>query len=293
MNGFEADRDSWIDRIERRGRVSTTILKTSDSFAHRGSIMRIDYVPALPELKRLYEMPRNSKRFFAYLRTMIDENGEELGFAPMVLANPMAREHVRELVDRYLEMNADSIALETIESVLPALSHFDERFDASLVIIDDQQGGWTNRFATEIYLRQIPDPRSLTGKRRARFWITGVLWSSEAASEEKVRFAMMSAALRLLYVFENGPARSVAELIGQERAVMCRLGQSLAPLGIDEDSWTRQILADRANEQDLASLVTCLFGDSAAESMGFEKLGLPENAGLRSASNGLSSAFEK
>lgn len=255
--------------------------------------MRIDYVPALPELKRLYEMPRDSKRFFAYLRTMIDEDGDEIGYAPLVLANPMARDHVRELVDRYMEMDADSIALETIVSVLPELSHFDERFDATLVIVDDANGGWTNRFATEIYLRQIPDPRTLTSKRRSRFWITGVLWSSEPASEANVRIAMKSAAIRLHYVFENGPARTVSQLIRQEKAVMYRSGKSLAPLNRDENSWTRQVLEDRADEHDLANLVTCLFGDVAAESMGFERLGLPENAGLRTASNGLSSVFEK
>jgi len=245
--------------------------------------MRIDYVPALPELKRLYAMPRDQTRFRAYLRTMIDENGEEIGFAPLVLANPMAREHVRELVDRYGEMDADTIAFRTIESVLPELSHFDERFEASLVIVDDQKGGWTNRFATEIYLRRIPDPRSLTAKRRTRFWITGVLWSSEAASADNVRVAMKSALYRLQFVFENGPATSVSDLIRQERAVMIRSGKSLAPLESDEYLWTQQVLADRANEIDFANLVTCLFGDVAAETLGFEKLGLPENAGLRSA----------
>lgn len=255
--------------------------------------MRIDYVPALPELKRLYEMPRDANRFRAYLRTMIDEDGEELGFAPLVLANPMTREHVRELVDRYLELDADSIALEAIESVLPELSNFDERFEASLVIVDDQKGGWTNRFATEIYLRQIPDPRTLNEKRRARFWITGVLWSSEPASAEIVRVAMKTAAFRLVYVFENGPARSVSEIIRQERAVMSRSGQSLAPLNCDENSWTQQILADRANEVDFANLVTCLFGDVAAQTLGFEKLGLPENAGLRSVSSVIPCGFEK
>ncbi len=223
---------------------------------------------------------------------MIDDNGEELGFAPLVLANPMAREHVRELVDRYQDLDADAIALQTIESILPEFSHFDERFDASLVIVDDQKGGWTNRFATEIYLRRIPDPRSLTAKRRSRFWITGVLWSSEPASADHVRIAMKSALYRLLFVFENGPARSVADLIRQERAVMSRSGQSFAPLESDEIPWTQQILADRANEFDLANLVTCLFGDVAAESMGFEKLGLPENAGLRSAPNHSPCGFE-
>lgn len=253
--------------------------------------MRIDYFPALPELKRLYEMPRDEERFRAYLRTMIDEDGEELGFAPLVLANPMAREHVRELVDRYHELDADSIALQTIESILPELSHFDERFDASLVIVDDQKGGWTNRFATEIYLRQIPDPRMLNAKRRSRFWITGVLWSSEPASADAVRAAMKTAAFRLLFVFENGPARSVSELIRQERAVMSRSGQSFAPLNSDENAWTQQILADRANEIDFANLLTCLFGDVAAESLGFEKLGLPENAGLRSVSNDIPFGF--
>lgn len=224
---------------------------------------------------------------------MIDEDGEELGFAPLVLANPMAREHVRDLVDRYLELDADSIAVETIESVLPEFSHFDERFEASLVIVDDQKGGWTNRFATEIYLRQIPDPRVLNAKRRARFWITGVLWSSEPASAEIVQVAMKTAAFRLLYVFENGPARTVSELVRQERAVLSRSGQSLAPLECNENNWTQQILADRANEIDFANLVTCLFGDMAAETLGFEKLGLPENAGLRSVSSDIPRDFVK
>ena len=48
------------------------------------------------------------------------------------------------------------------------------------------------------------------------FWVTGVLWSSEPATERAAREAMLTAIYRLAYVQRNGPARTLRDMLAQE-----------------------------------------------------------------------------
>ena len=53
------------------------------------------------------------------------------------------------------------------------------------MIADDLLGGWTNRYAAEFTFRFPGGTRSPRPLPRwtKHFWVTGVLWSSEAPSE--------------------------------------------------------------------------------------------------------------
>jgi hypothetical protein len=243
--------------------------------------MIIEYVPLLPELSRLYALPRDMNRFRSYLKTVVNEAGDDAEYAPLVLANPMAREPVRDLVESYLSIDADGIAERELALISQDFESFRNPIRATLMIVDDLQGGWTNRFATEIWLRRIHDPGTLKPRQQNRFWLTGVLWASEPVTEENVRTAIRAAAYRLQYVFEHGYAATLRSLVRQELAVIRMSGQSQPALSPAEEVWTRQILADRAEADDPATLVAFLFGDEAADSLGFERLGLAPSAGLR------------
>jgi hypothetical protein len=54
--------------------------------------------------------PRNYDRFREYLRTMQNRYGNDGMLAPLLFANPMAKDHVTALLDALLELDADGVA---------------------------------------------------------------------------------------------------------------------------------------------------------------------------------------
>ena len=55
--------------------------------------MTLTYVPLLKIQRDLYDLPRNMERFKAYIATMTDPVTNDLKY-PLVLMNPMGKEHV-------------------------------------------------------------------------------------------------------------------------------------------------------------------------------------------------------
>ena len=104
------------------------------------------------------------------------------------------------------------------------------------MVADDLMGGGTNRYDYEFTFRFGPaDPRlairparSPVGRDLPRwskhFWLSGVLWSSEAPSERAVREAILTAAHRVAYVQRHGPARTLRDMLAQEGQVMASGG---------------------------------------------------------------------
>src|SRR5947209_17804703 len=74
------------------------------------SLMNLDYVPLLQVQRELYGLPRNYDRFQKYLGTVLtpDRTGVEL--PPLILMNPMGKDHVTALLDALLALDADGIA---------------------------------------------------------------------------------------------------------------------------------------------------------------------------------------
>jgi hypothetical protein len=152
-------------------------------------------------------LPRNFARFQQYLRTIVNqEDGLEL--PPLGIMNPMGRDHVTALLDGLLALDADRVAALAAADAARAFPDVPGEFKIGLVVADDLMGGWTNRYDYEFNFRFgsrpfEPDPNSPSGFRLPRwlkhFWLTGVLWSSEPASERAVREAILLPAHRFAY----------------------------------------------------------------------------------------------
>src|SRR5262245_30044320 len=91
--------------------------------------MNIDYVPLLRIMRDLHDIPRGSpphfnglKRFREYLRTIFpqDEGADQL--LPLLAMNPMGKDHVAELLDAFLALDADRIAAEAAAEATVHLS---------------------------------------------------------------------------------------------------------------------------------------------------------------------------
>src|SRR5689334_17486646 len=192
--------------------------------------MQISFLPLLQIQRDLYAMPRGMERFREYIRTMTDAETGDLAL-PLVAMNPMGKDHIPALIDEYIALGAEQIAKDAIDAVCrggafdqPA----DRDFKVALVVSDDLKGGWTNRWASE-YGHRIEGQAFLK-----RGFITGLLWTSEPASADRVREAVLTSIYRAEYLQTHPAPRTLGEMLDQEGYAMARAGCTTPALD-DED----------------------------------------------------------
>ena len=242
--------------------------------------MRIDYVPLLERQREVYRVPFGVARFREYLRSMLNETGDDVDSPPMVLMNPMAREHVPFMLDQYIQLEADRIAAQAVEEACAAIEHVDAAMKISLVVVDDLKGGWTNRYACEYQIRRGGLDRSGERFLKRSAWHAAPIWTGEPVSipaiEREAKTTVFRAARRVI----RGTARTVHALLDQEGVCMFAAGYDKIMIDSDEIAYTRAVIDPYLEADDMAIGVACLFGDGAARSLGFKPLGLSRNAGL-------------
>jgi hypothetical protein len=249
--------------------------------------MKLTYVPLLQIQRELQGLPRNYARFRRYLRTMIDYDGQTVELPPLMWMNPMGKDHVTDLLDALLALDADALATQAAAEASTRLADEPGDILIALVIADDLLGGWTNRYASEFTLRFGPDQQRLPPMRtRIRSawlkynWLSAVLWSSEPASARAVCEAILTAAYRIAYVQRHGPARTLRDMLSQEGHVMAAAGCAGPVLDAEDLDYTRNVLAPYLDAEDMRSGIECLFGDAAGRTLGFTPHGLSPWAGL-------------
>jgi hypothetical protein len=238
--------------------------------------MIVDYVPLLQRQRDLYRLPRTMERFQEYLRVMLNAAGDDVALPPLVIMNPMAREHVADLLDSLLALDADGEAARCLSAAAPRLAQYPGRFQAALVVADDLHGGWTNRYATEYALR-FPDR---LGAARQKF-LAGVLWSSEPAGLRPIRDALLTAVYRAVYQQQFGVARTLGEKLAQESFVLQQAEVELEPLPPSDVRPVEEAIELFALTDEMPTAIAILMGDEAARSLGMATYDLPPWAGLR------------
>ena len=246
--------------------------------------MRLQLVPLLQPLRDLYRLPRDYARFRQYLGMIVNDTGDDLKLPPLVAANPMAKDHVALVLDSLLALDAEAVAAQAVADAAAMLPDVPGDYKVGLTIADDSAGGWTNRYACEYALR-FPDirggqaPRLVPDSERSR-WITAVLWSSEPASAQAVREAVLTSVHRLAYFHRHGPARTLRGRMAQEGHVMASAGCTGPTLEADDPEYTREVIAPFLDAEDMRTTIECLCGDAAGKTLGFTPRGLSLWAGL-------------
>lgn len=241
--------------------------------------MKLTYIPLLQLQRDLYDTARGRARFDEYIRTLRGADGNmELPLANM---NPMGKEHLPALLDTYLALDGEKIGEEATAVAANYLAQKggDGTFRVALVIADDLHGGWTNRYATEF--KHLCKTRPY----HRRGWLVGHLWSSETPTAERLRATLMTAICRGARITENGYARTLGDLLAQEKAVWQmahQIGSSLLYPELDRDdlAYTADVLTDYLDAEDQGTMIAALFGDTAARELGYRPLGLSDYAGL-------------
>ena len=241
--------------------------------------MQLTHVPLLRVQRELYTMPRGMERFREYIKTMVDAQTGDLAL-PLVAMNPMGKDHVPALIDEYLALGAEQIAEDTVREAQDAwrggtsVPPDKTDFKVALVVSDDLKGGWTNRWASE-YSHRI-EYAAIT----KRGWLVGILWTSEPASEQNVRDAVLTSIYRAEYLQTHAAPATLGEMLDQEGYAMARAGCATPQLDDDDLAYTRSVIKPHLNASDRATVIACLFGDRAAAALGYPPQGLSERAGL-------------
>ena len=280
------------------------ILARTVSYRLPGSGVKIEYVPLLAIQRQLYAIPRGRERFEAYLRAMTTPERDDLTLAPLAGMNPMGKDHIPALLDRYLALDAEGIARQAAEETAARLPDAPLERKIGLVVVDDLMGGWTNRYTTEFGLSfggrlvatapseppadgaqtaaSDPPHRSAPPKRRRyREWLSAVLWTSETPSAQRVRVAAQLPIHRAAYMERHGAPRTLGDFLAQEGEVMASSSGCAEPsLDADDLAYTRQVLAPLLGAEDWPTIIACAYGDAAARELGYRPHGLSDRAGL-------------
>jgi hypothetical protein len=235
--------------------------------------MQLELVPLLEVQRDLYRMPRGMERFRAYLRTLIDERTGDIAL-PIVTMNPMGKEHVLELLDELIRLDAEGAARRALESAASSLASEPGEYRIGIVVADDRMGSWTNRATTEL------SHRFESGPMLRRGWLVALLWTSEAPSAERAREEVLLSAYRAAYIGRNGPATTLGDMLKQEGYCMAAAGCERPTLEAEDLAYTREVVGPCLEARDQPTIVACLFGDEAARSLGYPPLGLSERAGF-------------
>ena len=238
--------------------------------------MKLEFIPLLNIQRDIYTIPRGGERFRAYIATMTDPETGDLKL-PIVSMNPMGKDHIPALLDEYLSLDADPLASQAVSEAAHLLEQVPGEFRVTLVISDDAMGGWTNRYFTEF------GHRFNSKAYFKRGWLVGILWTSEKPSAEAAREEVSTTVFRGAHIQQHGFARTLRDMLRQEGYAMAMAACSQPPMEEEELAYTRDVIAPYLEARDQPTLMSCLYGDEVAVSLGYSPLGLSPHAGMRMA----------
>lgn len=236
----------------------------------------IQHIPLLQIQRDLHDIPRGMERFRAYLKTMTNEEGDDLALPPLGAMNPMGREHVSARLDELLALNAEQIAEDAVAEASTRLSLTEREMKHGMVIMDDVRGGWTNRYVCEFGSCSLPD-RIIRNQRST--WISTALWVSDTPSPALIRQSVLRSVFLALYALERGECHTLRDMLSQEGEAGRFAG--VQPHLEEEDiEYTLAVLEPLLDSTNYATCFVAMLGDVAAEMLGYPKLGLSERAGF-------------
>lgn len=232
----------------------------------------LQHKPLLQVQRDLYAIPRGPERFKRYIATLKDPQTGDMAL-PLGPMNPMGKEHIPDLLDRYLELRADEVAQGHIDRFNQSRPFGEELLRTALVLADDAHGQWTNYIATDFNHRFHCRPMF------RRNWLVGLLWTSHPPSIQSVEQTLQEAIYRGMYIYENGLPINLETLIKQEGYAQAHTGTP-AQFDAEELDYTHQLLKPLFTADDEPTLIAALYGDPAAKELGHPPLGLSANAGF-------------
>ena len=236
--------------------------------------MNLEFVLLLQLQRDLYDVPRGEERFQTYIQTITNADASDIELPPLAAMNPMGKEHVPEMLDTLLALDADEIASDVVTEVSQKLLNQPGEFKIGLVVADDLLGGWTNRYTTEF------NTRFNNQAILKRGWLSCTLWTSETPSVQIVREEVLTTVYRAAYIQNHGFPKTLEDMLNQEGYAMAMSDCTEPSLKADDLVYTKEVITPHLTTQEQPIIIPCLFGDKAAESLGYKPQGLSERAGF-------------
>jgi len=233
--------------------------------------MDIAVLPLLGAQRRLLETARGFERFREYLDTMLDAEGEVA--LPLSAFNPMSKAHVAERLDTLIALDAEGLLRDCLSSGLARLSAPGGRWRAGWVVVDDAQGGWTDR-----YLTDADHWFGAMGEVKRGF-VVACSWTGDAVTSAGLRVEALGTLYRTLFKARHGSPATLRGMLALA-GLTARFADLTYPLdGADLDA-TRAIIMPHLDTISFPSQFACLYGDDAAASVGYPPLGVPPRGGF-------------
>lgn len=212
--------------------------------------------PVIDRMLEFYEHPPGRQRFDRYLE-MLQGNSKSDMELPIGGYNPMAKAHVSEKLRELKVLNAEKIIAEAVKNI-PSGKEYEVVFN----LADDLLGGWTNRYTTDYQSKFELNPLVQRG------FCTPYFWTSETYSAHLIKERTIAQAYRTIYFSRHGKPVSLEDHVKQEAWVA-------AELGFESISNPKVHSFYEANRHtiDYSTIIAFLYGDAAAESLGFGPLG--------------------
>lgn len=255
----------------------------ADTLCYSKRLM-LDYVPLLARQLELYQLPLGPKRFQAYLDLAVGTSGgHAVDIPPLVLANPMAKDHARVQLEQMLALGIEDLALQTVQEAQKMLD-FPQPLKVSTILLDDLKGGWTQRHLNEA--RDMFQPALVETYQ----WITLPCWTADPPTLAGFKARAKAYLFRAMYALLQGNPTTLEQLLVQEGRAMAFAGvaQWLEP---EDLQYSLEVIRPFLATTHYPTQFVCVFGDKAAHAVGYPPLGLSERAGLAVALNWIKEGY--
>lgn len=231
-------------------------------------------VPILEKMVQFYEQARSRDRFEQYLKMLRGASKDDM-VLPIAGYNPMGKENVSVKLKELLALEAEAIAVSTLERINAKRSPKEDRIiELVLNLVDDVGGAWSNHFTTD-YTSKFQIQALVK-----RNFCAPHFWTSETFTTDRIRKRIEAYAYRTIYFIDSGKPATLKDHLMQEIFVQRNL--SLPPLNIDSSSLlaTETFYQDHLESDNYSLLFNFFYGDEASKLLGYPTFGLAQNAGF-------------
>ncbi len=241
--------------------------------------MPFHLTPVLAKMERLYQLPRNRKRFETYLEMLQGKEKQDM-ILPIAGYNPMGKEFVLEQLRTLISLGAEEIAQEELDRINQEVELAKKQdFQVVINLSDDIGGSWSSRHTTD-YSSKF-DLSALT----KRHFCTPYFWTSEEYTLEMIAERIRAYVLRTGYVSDKGSPKTLKEHLDQEVFVQShRLAKEAPSAKKDFESIDAFFQKHQASE-DYSLIFNFFYGDKASEGMAYASYGRLEWEGFEYATH--------
>lgn len=229
--------------------------------------MQLKMLRVLEQMKEIYQMPRNRRRFHAYLE-LLQADGSDM-VLPVAGFNPMAGEQGVEKLNVLIDMKAEDLAASVIEDISEDTS--DRVFEVAINLTDDSGGSWSERHTTDY------NSKFRIGSHLKRGFCVVYLWTSDELNVELVHDRVKQYVYRTIHVSEHGEPETLAEHVEQEQFV---LQQTQTPPA-KSTARSRSFFAANAESIDFSVIFNFFYGDEASKSLSYKQHGIKAGEGYQ------------